>query len=54
MHGGKKALMLLLEAWKLCFINTDRDLLVAFVENFHNISVFGTDESRSQWKVKIY
>jgi hypothetical protein len=49
----KKASTLLLEAWKLCFMNTHRDLLIASLENFHNISVFGTDKSRLQRKVPI-
>ena len=57
-HGGNRMgekiiMMLLLEAWSACFNNEDRELLVQTVENFVNTGAFGTEESRSQWKLPV-
>jgi hypothetical protein len=51
--GEKIIMMLLLEAWSLCFMNSDRMLLAGTVEQFVNTGIFGTDQSRSQWEVLI-
>jgi hypothetical protein len=58
MHGGnrmgeKMFMMVLLEAWNGCATNGERSLLVKTVETYVNTGVFGTDESRSQWKVPV-
>ncbi len=58
MHGGNRIgekifMMLLLEAWTQCNSPSDKSELVETVENFINTGVFGTEESRSQWKLPI-
>jgi hypothetical protein len=46
-------MMLLLELWPKCLTNADRMALIETVENFVNKGVFGTEDSRSQWKLPI-
>jgi hypothetical protein len=58
MHGGNQIgekifMMLLLELWLKCITNSDRMDLVETVKNFANRDVFGTEHSRSQWKLPI-
>jgi hypothetical protein len=58
MHGGNRIgekifMMLLLELWSKCVTNSDRMDLVETVENFVNRGVFGTEQSRPQWKLPI-
>lgn len=58
MHGGNRMgeklfMMALLEAWNRCDSNESRRLLLEAVENFVNTGVFGTEQSRSQWKIPI-
>ena len=58
MHGGnhvgeKIFMMLLLELWSKCVSNADRLAVIEAVKNFVNRGVFGTEDSRSQWKLPI-
>jgi Holliday junction resolvase RusA-like endonuclease len=58
MHGGNRIgekifMVLLLEAWGYCTTKTDRDLLIKTVEDYVNSGVFGTEDSRSQWKLPV-
>ena len=46
-------MMLLIEVWSKCITNSDRMNLVETVKNFANRDVFGTEHSRSQWKLPI-
>jgi hypothetical protein len=51
--GEKVFMMVLLEAWNACITNGERSLPLVTVENYVNTGIFGTDKSRSQWKVPI-
>jgi hypothetical protein len=51
--GEKNFMMLLIEVWSKCITNSDRIDLIKTVENFVNRGVFGTENSRSQWKLPI-
>jgi hypothetical protein len=58
MHGGNRVgkkifMMLLLEVWCNCVTHADRMSLIETVENFVNRGVFGTEQSRSQWKLPV-
>jgi hypothetical protein len=58
MHGRNRIgeqifMMLLIELWSKCVSNPDRMDLVETFENFINRGVFGTEQSRSQWKLPI-
>ncbi len=58
MHGGNRMgekifMMMLLEFWAKCKTNSKREELIATVENFINRGIFGTKQSRSQWKLPI-
>jgi hypothetical protein len=44
---------LLLEAWRRCMNNSDKKDLVEVVEHFVNTGAFGTEQSRSQWKLPV-
>ena len=58
MHGGNRMgekifMMMLLELWAKCSTNSEREELIATVENFINRGIFGMEQSRSQWKLPI-
>jgi hypothetical protein len=58
MHGGNRIgekifLVLLLEVWSNCRNKEEKELLISTVENYVNTGVFGTEESRSQWKLPV-
>jgi len=58
LHGGNRLgeklfMMLLLEAWCRCMNNSDKKDLVEVVEHFVNTGAFGTEQSRSQWKLPV-
>jgi hypothetical protein len=58
MHGGNRmgekiVMMLLLELWCKCTTNAEREELIETVENFINRGIFGTEESRAQWKLPL-
>jgi hypothetical protein len=46
-------MMILLEAWNSCISNDERENLIRTVENYINSGVFGTAESRAQWKLPV-
>jgi hypothetical protein len=58
MHGGNRIneklfMMVMIEAWDSCTSNHEQEILIATVENYINTGVFGTEESRSQWKLPL-
>ncbi len=58
MHGGNRMgeklfMMLLLELWSKCVTNAEREEVIETVENFINRCIFGTEESRAQWKLPL-
>jgi hypothetical protein len=58
MHGGNRIneklfMMLLIESWESCHSNQERELLIKTVEHYINSGVFGTEESKAQWKLPV-
>jgi hypothetical protein len=46
-------MMLLIEVWRECCTKNERDELINLIETFVNTGAFGTEESRSQWKLPL-
>ncbi len=58
MHGGNRIneklfMMVLLEAWSSCMNNREREALIITVKNYINSGMFGTPESKAQWKLPV-
>jgi hypothetical protein len=58
MHGGNRVgeklfMMMLIEVWNKCSSPSDQKALVEAVENFINTGIFGTEQSRAQWKLPL-
>jgi hypothetical protein len=58
MHGGNRIneklfMMVLIEAWESCRSNQERELLIKIIEDYINSGVFGTEQSKAQWKLPV-
>ncbi len=46
-------MMVLIEAWESCRSNQERELLIKIIEDYINSGVFGTEQSKAQWKLPV-
>jgi hypothetical protein len=58
LHGGNRLsekvfMMMLIVVWREATTKAERDEIVETVETFVNTGAFGTEQSRSQWKLPV-
>jgi hypothetical protein len=46
-------MLVLIEAWEYCITKHDKEDLISLVEDYINTGIFGTAESKSQWKLPL-
>ena len=58
MHGGnrigeKMFMVMLIKVWNKCSSPSDQKSLIETVEHFINTGIFGTQQSKAQWKLPL-